>query len=252
MGTVVILNKVRLSHPHLWTPAQPLTGSTSGPKYDATGIFAPNSDAGTKAQQAFMTEAQKTFGENWRNIIMALDKGKKCLRDGNMKLNKEGKQVDGYPGNLYLVAKNKIRPIVISNRFFNKQPIELDEQGNAWQNGARIEPGALGFKPDVPYGGCYVNMKIEVYGMNKPGMHGMYATLLAVQWDGHGEAFGGGGAPSADGFDEGDFDEGEVPSTMSGFEQAGGNVFGAAPAQAPAGNVFAPASNPAPAGSLFG
>jgi len=262
MGSVVILNDVRLSHPHLWTPAQPMQGSTSGPKYDATGIFAPTSEAGAIAQQAFMAEAQKTFGENWRNIIMALDKGKKCLRDGNTKLSKEGKQVEGYPGNLFLVAKNKAKPVIISDRFFNGAPIELDEQGGAWQNGTRIEPGVLGFKPEVPYGGCYVNLKVEIYGMNKPGLQGMYATLMAVQYRRKGASFGGGGAPSADGFEEGDYDEGEVPSALSGFGAApqAGNVFGAAPAQAT--NVFgaAPAQQPqapwdaAPpqGGSLFG
>lgn len=236
MGTIVILKDVRLSHPHLWTPAQPMAGSQSGPKYDSTGIFAPTSGAGTLAQNAFVSEAQKTFGVNWQNIVGALDKGKKCLRDGNKKLTKEGKQSPGYEGMLYIAAKNAKKPIVIADRFFQGNPIELDEAGNAYQNGARIEPGQLGFKPSVPYGGCFVNLKVEIYAMNKPGLQGIYATLMAVQFHRDGESFGGGAAPSADGFDEGDFDDGETPSVSSGFEQS--NPFAGAPAPAPAGSLF--------------
>ncbi len=246
MGTIVILNNVRLSHPHLWTPAQPMAGSQSGPKYDATGIFDPTSEAGQLAQNAFTTEAQKVFGQNWMNIVGALDKGKKCLRDGNKKLTKDGKQSPGYEGKLFIVAKNAQKPIVIADRFFGGKPIELDEQGNAYQNGQRIDPGQLGFKPKVPYGGCYVNLKAEIYAMNKPGLQGLYATLMAVQFHDDGESFGGGAAPSADGFEEGDYDDGEVPSTTSGFANQN-NVFGQAPQ---GGNVFGAA--PAQGGSLFG
>lgn len=223
MSTVVFLNDVRLSHPHLWTPASPMAGSTSGPKYDGSFIFAPDSQAGKDAQNAFMAEAQKTFGANFQAIVGAMDKGKKCLRNGNGKLTKEGAISPGYEGMLYLVAKNKMKPVVIASRFMNGKPVHLDEQGNAFVDGQRVDPG---FPVNAPYGGCYVNAKVEIYAMNKPGIQGVYATLLAVQFHRDGESFGGGAAPTADGFEEGDFgDEGS------------GNPFAAAPAPASA-NLF--------------
>lgn len=229
MGQIIILNKVRLAHPHMFVPAAPMAGSTSGPKYDACGIFTPTSEAGLLAQKAFMEEAQKTFGPNFQAIVGAMDKGKKCLRNGNGKLTKEGTISNGFENMLYIVAKNAKKPVVVSNRFYNGTPIELDEAGNAYQNGVRIDAGQLGFKPVVPYGGCYVNMKVEVYGMNKPGIQGIYATLMAVQFDEDGTAFGGGAAPSADGFDEGEYDAGETSTASAPWTQpaaTGGNLFG--------------------------
>lgn len=206
MATTVFLNDVRTSYLHLWTPQAPMAGSTSGPKYDGTFIFDPNSQACKDATQAFMNEARKAFGENFQTIVGAMDKGKKCLRNGNGKLTKEGKIANGFEGMMYLVAKNKMKPVVISNRFHNGKPIHIDEMGNAYVDGQQIQPG---FNVVAPYSGCYVNAKVEIYGVNKPGVQGIYATLVAVQFHRDGEAFGGGGAPSADGFSEGDYsDEG--------------------------------------------
>ena len=241
MGTIVILPNVRLAHPHLFKAADPMAGSNSGPKYDSTGIFAPDSEAGKLAQNAFITEAQKTFGANFQAIVGAMDKGKKCLRQGNTKLTKEGKISTGFENMLYIVAKNAKKPIVIADRFFQGKPIELDEAGNAYQNGTRIDPG---FKPVVPYGGCYVNLKVEVYGMNKPGIQGIYATLMAVQYHAQGESFGGSAAPSADGFEEGEYDEADAGADMG---------FGAANTANPFAQQPAPPWDAAPAAakSLF-
>lgn len=224
MSTIVFLNNVRLAHPHLHSPAAPMAGSTSGPKYDSTFIMPTDSQACKDSTAAFMTESQKTFGANFQAIVGAMDKGKKCLRNGNGKLTKEGKISDGFEGMMYLVAKNKMKPVVIASRFYNGKPVHLDEAGNAFVDGKAMTVAELGFKPEAPYGGCYVNAKVEVYAMNKPGIQGVYATLLAVQYHDKGVAFGSGGAPSADGFEEGDY----------GDE---GNPFASAPAT-PAANLF--------------
>lgn len=222
MSTTIILPNVRLSHPHLWTPAQPMAGSTSGPKYDGSFIFAPDSEAGKLAQNAFMTEAQKTFGPAFQNIVGAMDKGKKCLRNGNSKLSKEGRISNGYEGMMYLVAKNSKKPVIIANRFFNGKPVHLDEQGGTFIDGHKTD---VGFPCTPPYGGCYVNAKVEVYAMNKPGIQGIYATLLAVQFHADGESFGGGGMPSADGFEEGDFGS-EAADVFGAPAQSANNLFG--------------------------
>ena len=225
MPSIVFLNNVRLAHPHLWTPAAPMAGSTSGPKFDGSFIMDPASQACKDAQAAFMAEAQKTFGANFQAIVGAMDKGKKCLRNGNGKLTKEGKVSNGFENMMYLVAKNKMKPVVIAKRFMNGKPVHLDDQGNAYVDGVRVDPG---FPVKAPYGGCYVNAKVEIYAMNKPGIQGIYASLLAVQFHDDGESFGGGAAPTADGFEEGEWDDGE----------AGDNPFASAPTAAPSANLF--------------
>jgi len=225
MSTIVFLNNVRLSHPHLFTPAQPMAGSTSGPKYDGTFIFDKGSDADKQAQAAFIAEAQKVFGANFGAIVGAMDKGKKCLRLGDQKLTKEGKVSPGYEGKMYLVAKNKVKPVVIAKRFHNGKPVQLDEQGNTFVNGV---PVVMDGPAKVPYGGCYVNAKVEVYAMNKPGIQGIYATLLAVQFHEDGEAFGGGGTPTADGFEEGEdaADYGDPFAGNAAAPAPSANLFG--------------------------
>ncbi len=222
MSTTIILPNVRLSHPHLWVPAQPMAGSTSGPKYDGSFIFAPDSEAGKAAQQAFMQEAQKTFGANFQALVGAMDKGKKCLRNGNSKLNKDGQISNGYEGMLYLVAKNSKKPIVIAKRFFNGKPVHMDEQGGTYVDGVKTD---VGFPCTPAYGGCYVNAKVEIYAMNKPGIQGVYATLNAVQFHADGESFGGGTMPSADGFEEGDFGE-ERTDVFGSTAAPAANLFG--------------------------
>ena len=236
MSTTIILPNVRLSHPHLFVAQPPQAGSTSGPKFDGSFLFPLGSEQDKVAQQAFIAEAQKTFGANFQTIVGAMDKGKKCLRNGDQKLTKEGKVSDGYAGMRFLVAKNKMRPIVIAKRFFNGKPVHLDELGNTFVDGQKVD---VGFPVKVPYGGCYVNAKVEVYAMNKPGLQGIYATLLAVQFHEDGSSFGGGAAPTADGFEEGEDGGGDYSAgAASGF--AGSDAFGGAPANTapPAVNLF--------------
>lgn len=219
----IILNNVRISHPHLFVPQPPMAGSNSGPKYDGSFLFPVGSENDKIAQQVFMSEAQRVFGPNFANVVGAMDKGKKCLRNGDQKLTKDGVVSNGYAGMRYLVAKNKVKPIVIAKTFFNGQPVHLTEDGRTLVNGQEVN---VGFPCKVPYGGCYVNAKIDVYAMNKPGIQGIYATLLAVQFHEDGESFGGGAAPTADGFESGD----------DGYED-GGNPFGDAPTPS-AANLF--------------
>lgn len=80
------------------------------------------------------------------------------------------------------------------------------------------DSGELRF-PDVkpgdesaPYSGCIVNVKVEFWGQEADGERGIpnraNATILAVQFARHGEAFGGGARVDVDAdFDEEDGDE---------------------------------------------
>lgn len=211
MSITVFCNEVRTSHLYLFQPAPPMPGAAGGPKFGGQFIMAPESKACKDVTAAFMAEAQKVFGPNFQNIIAGFGKGQKCLRNGNTKLTKEGKIANGYEGMMFISAKNKLKPLVISNRFYNGKPIHLDENGKPYVDGQLIDPG---FPTPAPYSGCYVNAKIEIYALNKGTTQGVYANLLAVQFCKDGEAFGGGMAPTADGFGE-----------VAGFEDSA-SLFG--------------------------
>jgi hypothetical protein len=176
----VILKDVRLSFPDLWKPGNPPPGSASGPKFGAQFIFEKGSPAFLALEAAVKKCATDKWGANGMTVLKALPKDKLCLRDGNLNLAKDGSVRDGYVDMFYTVARNKVKPVVVDRN--HKVPL-TEESGR-------------------PYGGCYVNAKIDVYAMDKPGQgKSINATLMAVQWVRDGDSFGG-ARPSADGFED--------------------------------------------------
>ena len=176
----IFLKNVRLSFPDLWKAGTPPPGSTSGPKFGGQFIFEPGSEADTVAKAELHRVAKEKFGANYATILTALPKDKVALRDGNLNLAKDGSVRDGYAGMKYIVARNKLKPAVVD----------------------RDPKMALTEESGRPYGGCFVNAKIELYAMDKPGQgKSINATLMAVQWVGDGQAFSG-APPTSDGFEE--------------------------------------------------
>lgn len=193
----VILRNVRLSFPDLFEPGTPPPGSKSGPKYGAQFIMEPGSDAFKVASEAFFVAAQEKFGQNWQAILSAMARDKKAVRKGDENLDKSGNIRDGYAGMFYVVARNKAKPAVVDSKFQNGQPVPLDASSGK------------------PYGGCYVNAKVEFYAMDKAGQgKSVNCTLLAVQFVRDGEAFAG-GPGTADGFEDMGGDEGEFGAAGS-------------------------------------
>lgn len=185
----IFLKNVRLSFPDLHKPGSPMPGSNSGPKFGGQFIFEKDSDAYKVVMAEFARVAAEKFGPNWQTIVAALAKDKKAIRNGDMNLAKDGTVRDGYAGMFYVVARNKAKPAVVDQR---------------------LQP--LGEDSGKPYGGCFVNAKIELYGMDKPGQgKSINATLLAVQFVDDGTAFAG-GPGTADGFEDIGGDEGEAIS----------------------------------------
>lgn len=195
----VILKNVRLSYPDLWKPGKPLNPGDAA-KYGGQFIFSPDSEAAAIAKKALSDAAQEVFGANWQAIVGAMEKSKKCLRRGDDNLSKEGAVRDGYGGMLYVVARNKAKPLIIGPRkgTDGKFPVLTEEGGK-------------------PYGGCYVNVKVDIKAMKAREKipNQIYATLLTVQFVGDGEAFG-----AAPGTEEG-FDDVEGAAAVGG--DAGGD-----------------------------
>lgn len=183
----VILNDVRLSYPNLWVPGKP-PNTPGEPKYGCHGIMAKGSPAYELAVKAFMTVATDAWGPNAMNIVRSLSRDKKCIREGNQNVDPKGVIKDGYKDMFYIAARNKAKPMIVdSMRRMNPETGKPD-----WvivPDNGRI------------YGGCKVNLKVDIYAMAKPGMgQQINATLLAVQYAGEGQAFGS--APgTAEGFD---------------------------------------------------
>lgn len=207
----IILKNVRLSFPDLHNPGTPHANSTDKtPKYGAHFLMGKDSEAFKVAMAEFSRVAQEKWGANWQAIVGAIERTKKALRDGNFSLDKAGVVRDGYKDVMFVAAKNKAKPAIVDSKFVDGKPVVLTADSGK------------------PYGGCYVNAKVEFYAMDKPGQgKSINCTLKAVQFVRDGEAFAG-GPGTADGFEDEGGDEGE------------GNAFGeagAAPAEA-AANLF--------------
>lgn len=194
----VQLKSVRLSFPDLWTPGKPMN-PTDTPKYGGQFIMAPDSEAAKLCKEALIAAAKETFGANWENIVKAMEKSKKCLRIGNDNLDKEGNIRDGYADNLYIVARNKAKPAIVAAKAKNAD--------GSWNYLTEAD--------GKPYGGCIVNVKVNIKAMKAREQipNQIYATLEAVQFVGDGIAFGAGpGTP--EGFDD-----------VEGAEESEGSLF---------------------------
>lgn len=192
--TIAILKNVRLSYPDIWVPGKPMNEGDT-PKYGGQFIFAKDSEAAAAAKAAMTASAQEVFGPNWQAIVGAMEKSKKCLRDGDSNLTKDGAIRDGYGGNLYVVARNKVKPLIIG-------PARTAPKGTNDENHQDGFP-ILRQEGGKPYGGCYVNVKIDVRAMKafEKVPNQIFATLLTIQYVADGPAFGA--APgTAEGFDE--------------------------------------------------
>lgn len=185
----VVLKNVRLSFPDLFKVGTPPAGSTSEPKFGGQFIFSRDSDAYKVAATEVLRVATEKFGKNAPAILAELGKDKVCLRKGDSNLDKAGEIRNGYAGMMYITARNKTRPIVVDR---DKTPL-VEADGR-------------------PYGGCYVNVSVDIYAHDKPGLgKRVDATLLAVQFLSDGESFGG-SKGSADVFDA--LDDGEESAVV--------------------------------------
>lgn len=201
----VMLKDVRLSFPDLWKPGKPMNPQDT-PKYGGQFIFAPDSEAAKICKEAMVSAAKEVFGPNWENIVRSMEKSKKCLRVGNDHPDKDGKVREGYQDMMYLVARNKSKPAVVAAKAKNAD--------GSWNYLTEAD--------GKPYGGCYVNVKVNIKAMKAKEQipNQIYATLEAVQFVRDGESFGAGpGTPEG-------FDDVEGADDSSGGLFDSGDAFG--------------------------
>jgi hypothetical protein len=173
MSNTVMLNDVRLSFANALFEARNFQGQGEE-KFNAGFIFSANHPCVAAIKAAMKKASEEQWGAKAAEVFMALKASDKlALRDGDTK-----PQYEGYKGNLFLNASNKIKPLVIDG---NKSPLSA----------------ASG----KPYSGCYVNASIEVWAQDNQFGKRINATLKGVQFLRDGARLAGGGVASADDFE---------------------------------------------------
>ena len=167
------LNNVRLAFPTLWE-AKTVNGEGK-PAFSATFLIDPADPQVATINKAIDAVAAEKWGAKATAILAGARKADKvCLHDGDLKAT-----YDGFAGNLYVSARNPVRPLVIGA---DKAPL-VESDGK-------------------PYAGCYVNVSLELWAQDNNYGKRVNATLMGVQFFRDGDAFAGGGVASDDDFDD--------------------------------------------------
>jgi hypothetical protein len=168
----VKINNVRLAFPQLFE-ATTVNGEGK-PAFSATFILPQNHPDIAALNSAIDKVAEEKWGPKTGDILKALRAaGKVALRNGDEKSN-----YSGFAGNLYVSARNAVRPTVLDA---NRTPLTQAD--------------------GRPYAGCYVNAILDIWAQDNGYGKRINASLGGVQFYRDGDAFAGGGAASTDEFD---------------------------------------------------
>lgn len=169
----VKLNNVRLAFPALFEAK--LINGEGEPRFSAAFIFPPDHPCIKEIEAAITQVAKEKWGAKANSILKTLCTGQKvCLHEGDEKA-----EYEGYPGNKFVSASNRARPLVIDR---DRSPLTIAD--------------------GKPYAGCYVNATIDIWAMDNDFGKRINASLGGVQFLRDGDAFAGGGIASADDFDD--------------------------------------------------
>jgi len=167
------LNNVRLAFPALWE-AKTVNGEGK-PAFSACLLIDPADPQVRTLNKAIEDAAREKWGAKSDAILKQMRvQDKVCLHDGDLKAN-----YDGFPGNLFVSARNATRPLVIDQD--RSQLVEADGK---------------------PYAGCYVNASVELWAQDNNYGKRINASLRGVQFLRDGDAFAGGGTADEDEFDD--------------------------------------------------
>ena len=158
------LTKVRLSYPNLFEPRE--FEGNGKPKFSATGLFDRKHPANDIIKAAVLDAAKAKWGAKGEATLKALQANGRVFatRDG------DNKETEGYAGHNYISASNSKRPRV------------MDSDG--------VTPLVDG--DGKPYGGCHVNMWVDIYGHENGSIKGIYTNLVAIQFHSDGELLSNG------------------------------------------------------------
>lgn len=179
----VKINNVRIAFPKLFKAER--VGDDGDPQHSASFIIPKNHPAVTDIEKVIREVAKDKWADKADIMLKKITaENKLCLKDGDLKA-----EYDGYAGNLYISANNKVRPFVVDR---DKTQLNPDD--------------------GVIYAGCYVNAVLDIWPMDNKYGKRINATLLGVQFNKDGDAFAG-GAPAT----EADFDDLSLEDQVSEY-----------------------------------
>jgi hypothetical protein len=192
---IVRLNNVRLAFGDGIFNAKSIEGSPAA--FNCVFLLPPNHPDIPKVKAAMIEAAKGKWGDKGTDILKSLVAGDKvCLRNGDTK-----SEYDGFPGNLYISARNKARPLVVDA---DRTPLtEADGR---------------------PYSGCYVNATISIWAQANQYGKRVNAQLRGVQFFKDGDSFGGGSVAQVDEFDN--VAEGGADAAAPGSDFEDDPIFG--------------------------
>jgi len=167
------LSNVRLAFPALFE-AKTVNGEGK-PAFSAVLLLDPADPQIKTINAAIEACAKDKWGAKADVMLKQLRAADKtCLHDGDLKASYEG-----FPGNLYVSARNPVRPTVLNA---DKSPLVAAD--------------------GKPYAGCYVNAVLDLWAQDNNFGKRVNATLSGVQFLRDGDSFTGGGAADASEFDD--------------------------------------------------
>lgn len=176
---IISLSNVRLAFPDLFV-AKAFSAETK-PSFGATFLI-PYDDKQLKTFEDGMAKlANEKWGDKGASTLKGLiANGKVCFQDGAKK-----EEYAGYSKHFSVTSRSPVRPLVIDCASAGKTPL-VEADGK-------------------PYGGCYVNARLEMYAQDNAYGKRINCVLLGVQFARHGDAFGGSAPATVSDFD--DFDD---------------------------------------------
>lgn len=175
----VVLKNVRVAFPALFEADSVDDGD---PRFGGKFIFEPKSP-NVKIMEKAMEDAakeQKKWEKNPLVILAKLKKTNKVCFYKEPYSKKDGTPYDGFEGMFFVSASNEARPNI------------KDRDGKT----------PLVAKDGRPYGGCYVNIVLDVWAQDNKWGQRINATLLGVQFVKDGDHFAGGAQFTDDDFED--------------------------------------------------
>lgn len=171
----VRIENVRLTFPQLFEPKQ--VNGQGDPKFSAAFLIPRDHKQLPDIQKAIIAAAEAKWGAKHLEVLKSLKAADRLpTHDG------DGKgEYDGYAGNIFINASNKIRPLVIGGGPDGRAPLAASD--------------------GKPYSGCYVNVILEFWAQDNQFGKRVNASLLGVQFIADGERLAGGGVAAADDFE---------------------------------------------------
>ena len=192
----LMLRNVRLSFPNIWRPdvVKGRQGEKEGkPTYNCN-VLIPHADP----QIALINKAiEDVVADKWKEKAPLMlqeirAKDRVPLHNGDFKAD-----YDGYAGMYFLTARSETKPLIVG-----LVPWQVDDNGQPMRDAkGKLIPNELQETDGRPYGGCYVNLNIDIYAYTKP-VNGVTAGLKGIQFVGDGDAFAGGPPADPEEFDD--------------------------------------------------